>query len=162
VSLGRSFALAPDEVDELLAQPDDAAREDWLLELEEGDAPYLDYDKAWDALQRCLGDGELVIPDDGPPLAYAVFGSRPLMEHEETDTFAGLLAADEVPAVADAVEAVDERWLRARFATLTDTDYDGPADEDDFTYTWDTLAELRVFLRRSAGSGAAIVFTVSG
>jgi hypothetical protein len=100
-------------------------------------------------------------PDGGMPIIHAVFGSQPLMQHDATDTFAGLLPADEVPAVAEAVEAVDESWLRARFAALSDTDYDGPADEDDFGYTWDALLELRRFLRRAAENGSAIVFTVS-
>ena len=90
--LGRSFALTPAEVADLLAQADDATRDDWLSEFEEGESPYVDFDKAWDALHRCLGDGELVIPGAGTPLAHAVFGSVPLMEHEETETFAGLSA----------------------------------------------------------------------
>jgi uncharacterized protein DUF1877 len=83
------------------------------------------------------------------------------MEHDATDTFEGLLPADELPQAADAVEAVDESWLRARFAALGDTDYDGPAGEDDFAYTRDTPVEQRTFLRRAAESGSAIVFTVS-
>jgi hypothetical protein len=103
-----------------------------------------------------------VISDGGTPIAHAVFGSQPLMDDEATDTFAGLLPADEVHAVVEAVEAIDESWLRARFAGLRDTDYDGPADEDDFAYTWDALVELRHFLRRAGGNGSAIVFTVSG
>lgn len=157
--LGRSFALTPAEVADLLAQADDATRDDWLSEFEEGESPYVDFDKAWDALHRCLGDGESVIPGAGTPLAHAVFGSVPLMEHEETETFAGLLPADEVPQVADAVEAVDAAWLRARFTALGETDYDGPGDEDDFDYTWDTLVELRRFLRTAAENGSAVVFT---
>ena len=55
-----------------------------------------------------------------------------------------------MPQAADAVEAVDAAWLRARFTALGETDYDGPGDEDDFDYTWDTLVELRRFLRTAA------------
>ncbi len=161
MSLGCSFALTPPEVSDLLAQADDAAREDWLMELEERDGPHVDFDKAWDALHRCLGDGALVIPEAGTPLAYAVFGSQPLMEHEETNTFAGLLPAAMVPATAEAVAAVDEPWLRARFEALGDTDYDGPGGEDDFAYTWEALVDLRAFLSRAAEDGSAVVFTVS-
>jgi len=83
------------------------------------------------------------------------------MEDEETNTFAGLLPADEVHAAAEAVEAVEKSWLRARFDALGDTDYGGPGGEDDFTYTWDTLVELRAFLRRAAENGSAVAFTVN-
>ncbi len=162
MSLGCSFALTPPELSDLLAQADDAAREDWLIELEERDPPHVDFDKAWDALHRCLGDGELVIPEAGSPLAHAVFGSRPLMEDDVTNTFAGLLPANEVLAAADALTAVEKSWLRARFDALGNTDYDGPGDEDDFTYTWDALVDLRAFLRTAAENGSAVVFTVSG
>ena len=162
MSLGMSFALTPELAAELLACPDDAAREDWLEELEESDAPYCDFDKAWDALHRCLGNGELVITSDGTPLAHAVFGSRTLMDDEETDTFAGQLPADEVPAVAEALDAVDQAWLKARYQALGPTGYDGPLGDEDFEYTWDALVDLRAFLRQAAIEGAAIVFTVSG
>ena len=83
MSLGVAFALSAEQAAELLALGDDDGREEWLQDLEEEveDGEWFQYDKAWDELHRCLGDGELVI-QDGPPLAHAVFGSRPLMLDE--------------------------------------------------------------------------------
>ena len=143
----------------MLACSDDEAREDWLEEFEQADGESFGHDKAWDALHRSLGDGELVV-QDGPPLAHAVFGSQPLMELEDTDTFASLLPADEVAAVADALEAVDRDRLRTRYDALGATDYDGELDDEDFEYTWANVVEFRPFPRRAADVGAAVVFTV--
>jgi hypothetical protein len=81
MSLGVAFALSAEQAAELLALDDDESRDEWLRDLEEevDEAGWFQYDKDWDELHRCLGDGQLLI-QDGPPRAYAVFGSQPLME----------------------------------------------------------------------------------
>ena len=79
MSLGAAFALSAEQAAELLALDDDESREEWLQDLEEevDDAGWFQYDKDWDELHRCLGDGQLLI-QHGPPRAHAVFGSQPL------------------------------------------------------------------------------------
>jgi hypothetical protein len=72
------------------------------------------------------------------------------MEHEEADTFAGLLPADEVPAVVAELTPLDRNWLRARIV------------EDDLEYVTEALAGLREFLDRAAHQHAAVVFTSRG
>jgi Domain of unknown function (DUF1877) len=166
MSLGVAFALSPDQTEELLAVADDEAREEWLQEHEEEveDGDWFQYDKTWDELQRCLGDGELVI-QDRPPLAHAVFGSQPLMEDRDTSTFAGYLPAADVPTVAVALREVDQTWLRERFARLHRTDYAAygqPLSDEFFEHVWTCLEGLREFYAHAVERGASLVFTVSG
>src|SRR5918999_4602443 len=149
MSLGVAFALTAEQTEVLLALGDDESRAEWLQDLEEevGDADWFQYDKAWDELHRCLGDGDLVI-QQGPPLSHAVFGSQALMRDEEAATFAGYLPAAEVPTVAAGLRQVETSWLRERFDALSRTDYaayGGPLDDDLFEYVWACLEGLREF-----------------
>lgn len=164
MSLGAAFALSAEQAAELLALGDDESRDEWLQDLEEevDDAGWFQYDKAWDELHRCLGDGQLLI-QDGPPRAHAVFGSQPLMEDEDTAVFAGYLPAAEVPTVAASLRQVEKSWLRERFDALSRTDYHGaPVDDDGFEYVWDCLEGLREFYACLVDREAAMVFTVAG
>jgi hypothetical protein len=149
--LGASFLLTPGQLAELRASANDDAREDWLMAVEEdvADDRWFQFDKAWEPLHRALGDGELLI-QDGPPRAHAVFGSEPLMERDEADTFGGLLPAGEVAAVLAELTPIDRDWLRAHVV------------DEDLEYVAKALEGLREFLRLAAQERAAVVFTVSG
>jgi hypothetical protein len=165
MSLGAAFALSAQQAEELLALSHDRSRDEWLQDLEEAvdDADWFQYDKAWDELHRCLGDGKLVM-QEGPALAYAVFGSQPLMEDEESATFVGYLPAADVPTVAASLREVDRDWLRERFDGLGSTEYAeyaGPLDDELFEHVWETLEGLREFYAYLVGRQAAMVFTVS-
>jgi Domain of unknown function (DUF1877) len=166
MSLGVAFALTAEQTEELLALSDDESRDEWLQDLEEevGDPEWFQYDKVWDELHRCLGDGELAI-QDLPPLAHAVFGSRPLMEDEDSATFAGYLPAAEVPTVAASLRQVERGWLRERFDALSRTDYTAygsPLDDDLFEHVWACLEGLRDFYMRLVDEKSAMVFSVDG
>jgi hypothetical protein len=163
--LGVAFALTAEQTEELLALSDDKSRDAWLQDLEEEveDADWFQYDKAWDELHRCLGNGELVI-QDGPPLAHAVFGSQPLMQREESPTFAGYLPAGQVPTVAARLHHVDTDWLRERFDALNRTDYTaygGPPNDALFDHVWACLEGLRDFYSHLVDRQAAMVFSVN-
>ena len=166
MSLGVAFALTAEQTEELLALSDDELRDSWLqdLEVDVDDSAWFQYDKAWDELHRCLGDGELVI-QEAPPLAHAVFGSQPLMRDEDSATFAGYLPAADVPTVAARLRDVDRSWLRARFDALGRTDYaayGGPLDDALFEHVWACLERLREFYARLVEGQAALVFSVDG
>jgi hypothetical protein len=166
MSLGVAFALSAAQSEELLATVGDDDRCEWLQDHEEGvaDADWFQYDRTWDELHRCFGDGELVV-QDGPPLAHAVFGSQPLMQEEGSATFAGYLPAAQVPAVVAALGTVDKVWLRRRFDRLRGTDYatyGQPLTDELFEHIWACCEELRDFYARVVGRGASLVFTVDG
>jgi Domain of unknown function (DUF1877) len=100
---------------------------------------------------------------DLPPLAHAVFGSQPLMEGEDSATFAGYLPAAEVPTVAASLREVERGWLRERFDALSRTDYTaygGPLDDDRFEVVWACLEGLRDFYVHLVDHQAAMVFSV--
>lgn len=161
--LGVHFALTPDQERDLLAAAD-ADDTDRLAELLEDieelwsePALKVDTDKAWDAIHRCLSDGSLD-PDDGRfPLSHAVLGGRHL--HEEY--YVVHVTANEVRDVAGALPDIDREWLRRRYDTLADSDYDGPHDDADFEYTWDNFVDVRGFYQRAAEHGRAVLFTAT-
>ena len=50
--------------------------------------------------------------------------------------------------------------MPARYAMLPQHDYDGPANDNDFAYTWEHLQGLREFLHRAAAAERPVVFCV--
>jgi hypothetical protein len=161
VSLGVHFALSTqDEARLLAAVGDDDAVLEIVEEIEENSytALHCDSDKAWDALHRCLTDGKLEYANGTYPLRAAVLGGRQLIEDAEYTV--SYVSAAQVPDVADALSVIEPDWLRRRYDMLSDTDYVGPVDEDDFDYTWDTLEDLREFFAQAAEAGQAVIFTV--
>ena len=158
-SRGVYFALTADEESALLAASSDEDvleilqeeieerwNEEWLAET----------DKAWDALHRCLGDGTLAL--DATPLAKCVLGGRQL--HDGDDYIVSYLTALEVKSLVAPLDQLDDRWFAARYATLAETDYDGPCDKDDQEYTWESFEAMRDLFRRAGTAGRAVVFTV--
>jgi hypothetical protein len=132
VSLGVHFALSTEDEARLLAAAGD---DDAVIELVEGiedggSSPlHCDTDKAWDALHRCLTDGKLEYTNGTFPLRAAVLGGRQLVG--DADYTVSYVSATEAREVAEALAEIQEDWLRQRYATLADTDYVGPHDEDD-------------------------------
>ena len=118
-------------------------------------------DKSWDAMHRCLGDGTLRCGygrHGGGPLETAVLGGGHHFEGEDY-VVAHVLAA-EVPAVAAALQGVDEAWLRERYRRIDAAGYQGVIEEEDFAYTWHYFLQVRDFYRRAAAAGRSVMFTV--
>ncbi|MEZ0114776.1 hypothetical protein ABH920_008811 [Catenulispora sp. EB89] len=160
MSLGMHFALDAGDLARLLAANGDDDLAEVFEEIEE--SPYGEWsmgtDKAWDAIHRCLTDGELLFENGEYPLSHVVLGGRQL--HEGDDYIVALVTAEQVVDVAQALERVDEGWTRERFFGLDFDDYDGARDEDDFGYTWTNLDDLRGFYQRAAQARRAVIFTV--
>ena len=113
-------------------------------------------DKAWDAIHRCLTDGRLA--DDGTILGKCILGGLQL--HSGGDYIVSYLTPDEVAAVAHDLDPIDEQWLRGRYASLAQHGYDGPMCDEDFSFTWHHLQELREFFRKTAEARRPVVFSV--
>lgn len=153
------FALTSDLEDRLHETQDDGEVMAFVEEIEEKLWEQLDVvetDKAWDAIHRCLTDGTL--DGDAYPLSMVVLGGEHFHEGEEYTV--SYVAPDQVREVSGALSDWTEEMLRERYETLVKTDYDGPHSDSDFTYTWESFAELRSFFSRSASAGRAIIFTV--
>ncbi|GAA2388938.1 YfbM family protein [Dactylosporangium salmoneum] len=158
---GVLFALTESQDEALVATRDDvevrafvadvegAWDEDWLCEV----------DKAWDAMHRCLSDGTLRLGRcGGGPLELVVLGGGHHYEGEEY--VVAHVLADQVPAVAEALDSVDEAWLRERYDVIDPDDYQGVLEDEDFEYTWHYLQEVRDFYKKAAAAGRSVIFTV--
>ncbi|MFJ5231273.1 DUF1877 family protein [Kitasatospora sp. NPDC088391] len=157
---GVLFALTDQEAAALLAADGDEEVVARVAEVEEAWAEdrVCELDKSWDALHRCLTDGELAFDNGDFPLSHVILGGRPLTEGD--DWLVCYVTPEEVRAVAAALAAVDEPWLRGRYLGLDLADYDGPHGEQDLQYTAAFLPDLREFYHRAAAAGLAVVFTV--
>lgn len=154
------FAVTAEDAERLLAAVGDANVVDLVREIEErwDDDTLVELDKSWDALHRCLTDGDLALDNGDYPLSHAVLGGRQL--HDGDDYIVSYASPDQVGEIAAALAPLDERWLRERFATLTFDDYQGVADDEDIAYTWAFLPALKDFYRTAAANGRAALFTV--
>jgi Domain of unknown function (DUF1877) len=158
---GVFFALKDAQEAALIATRDDAEVRAFVADVEAAwDLDWLcETDKAWDAMHRCLGDGTLRLDQrDGWPLPLTVLGGGHHYEGEEY--LVAHVRADDVVAVAAALSAVDEAWLRERYDSIDADDYQGVLDDEDFDYTWYYLQQVREFYNRAAAAGRPVIFTV--
>jgi hypothetical protein len=133
---GVLFALSPEDEARVLGCTSDVE----LLKLvQEGieqrweDEHLAETDKAWDAMHRCLTNGELSW--DATPLGLCILGGGPL--YRDTQTYVVSYKTNtQVREVAQASAQVGKDWLRERYFSLT-SDYDFPLSEEDFEYTWE-------------------------
>ena len=163
MGLGVLFALSADDSTALLALAgdDDAVTGYVAADIEErltGD-DHVALDKAWDAIHRCLTDGELDFANGTFPLNRCILGGRPLTS-DESEEIAVLTAAAEVPAVSEALDAVTEEWFRTAYGSLDPADYLEHSPED-LDYTWDGFEAARRLWRHAATTGRAVLFSAS-
>ncbi|MCF2527075.1 DUF1877 family protein [Yinghuangia soli] len=155
------FALGVDDTRRLLAAAgDDGAVMSLIEEIEErwDRDGLVDLDKSWDALHRCLTDGELAFENGDYPLSHAILGGQVLYDGD--DYIVSYVSPEQVHDIARALAPLDEQWLRGRFATLPFGDYEGAGSEQDIAYTWASLPGLKDFYRAAAARGRTAVFTV--
>jgi hypothetical protein len=163
VGLGVLFALSADDSTALLARAgdDDAVAGYVAGDIEErltGD-DHADLDKSWDAIHRCLTDGELDFASGSFPLNRCILGGRPLTS-DQAEEIAVFTAADEVPAVSAALDAVTEEWFRTAYGSLDPADYLEHSPED-LAYTWDGFESARRLWRHAATTGRSVLFSAS-
>lgn len=160
---GVLFALTEAEVAALRACGKDAACLTHLLEeIEErtfGSQPQWkqETDKAWDAIHRLLGDGDLSF-DTGPePLRFAVLGGESI---RRKGYLLSLKTPDQVRAVAEAMEAVDAGEFFALYQDMDAGAYGYPKSQEDCECSWDWFTEMAAFYQRIAASGRWVLFSV--
>nr|WP_272925160.1 DUF1877 family protein [Streptomyces sp. SID8377] len=103
-------------------------------------------------------EGEPAFGNGDFPLSHAVLGGVPL--HESGGYIVCHVTAEQVPAVADALEPLDGEWLREHYATLTFDACQGTADAEDIACTQAFLPGLKQFHGAAAREGRAVIFTV--
>jgi len=115
-------------------------------------------DKAWDAIHRCLTNGTLRSEDSSRPLDLCILGGQSL--YSKDNYIIRLIHADEVSHVAQALQRVDDEFMRRRYYKIDPQDYGFPLTEDDCEYTLAYFAGLKSFFRKAAADGRAVIFTV--
>jgi hypothetical protein len=149
---GVLFAIDDPTVDELLAASSDdevmaiveRVEEQWAAD------SLVETDKAWDAMHHALADGA--------PRELAILGGRHLYDGD--DYLVALVTKAEVPAVADALAAIDDGELRRRYDELVPHDYAPEYGDADREYTLGYFREVRAFYQRAAQARRAVIFTV--
>jgi len=157
---GVLFALSPDDEQKVLSCTSDAE----LLSLVQDDIEQrweekhlAETDKAWDAMHRCLTDGQLSFYDS-TDLGLCILGGKPL--YQDTQTYVvSYKSADQAKKAARAAAGITKDWLRDRYFRLN-AQYDSPLSEEDFEYTWEYFEGVRDFYKKAAQDGRAVIFTV--
>lgn len=157
---GVLFAITNETAEALLAAPDDDELMVLIEEIEEAwEKPFVgETDKAWDAIHRALTDGRLDRNGGKAPLNRAILGGKHL--HEADDYIVALVAASEVPAVAQALAAIDADGFRDRYNRIIPPDYAPEYGDEDREYTVGWFCEVVALYERAAKAGRAVVFTV--
>jgi len=114
-------------------------------------------DKAWDAIHRCLTDGNLSF-DSTTPRHRCILGGRQLYKGEHY--MVSFVTPEQVKEVAETIRDIDEEWMRQRYFAIPAADYDHPLCEDDFGYTWGWFENVQALYQKAAAAGRAMIFTV--
>ncbi len=162
--IGVLFAIEPAVVDELRRFQDDDERLDFLqTEIEElfyAQHPewMCDLGKAWDAIHRCLTDGDVGWNNGTFPLNHVILGGEHL--YEENDYIISLKDAEQVAQIAAALAKITPQDFRRGYDRINPRDYDGPYGLDDYQQTWDEFEGLVRFYQHAASAQRLVLFTV--
>jgi hypothetical protein len=158
---GYHIALGRDHAKRLFGLKEDQAILKFLEELKASpemkkSGRLLDTGTAWDAMHRCLSEGELDPTAGDFPLNHAVLGGKHL--HQGDDYAAVLVRPDMTRFIADALAEVDEDEFRKKFMALPPS-YQQPRGEKEFIEVWLALQNLKVFYEAATENLEAVVFT---
>lgn len=162
--LGVLFALTDADTKRLLSARQAVHRDEEIMAViedieERWDTNWLyEAGKAWDAIHRCLTDGQLEYENGEYPLNLCVFGGTQLYDGDDYIIF--LKSPEQVADVAAALKDIGEAALRERYFKIDAETYDGEVSEEDFGATWDWFQELPDFYAKAAKAKRSVMFTV--
>ena len=163
VGRGYHIALTREHAKRLFGQIDDESLRQFLDELKNSpemkkSGRILETGTAWNAIHRCLTEGELDPAGGDFPLNHAVLGGKQL--HKGDDYAAVLVRPDMTRFIADGLAEVKEEDFRAKFFALP-ASYGQPINEKEFIAVWLAIQNLKVFYEAAAENLEAVVFTAS-
>jgi hypothetical protein len=123
--------------------------------------PFLNLDKSWEPIHRCLTDDHSVYPDYEAgdfPLKFCVMGGAQLL-FEHSYITASLLLPDEVRAVAIALPAVSQKTFHDKFFKLRPSFHE--ITEEVFEWVWSEYRWLPAFFYEAAKQKLAVVCRIS-
>ncbi len=159
---GVHFAITDDDLSALRS----ARSNDALLEIIQGDIEarwevdegfVCETDKAWDAIHRCLTDGQLGFVNGTEPLCLCILGGEQLYSGD--DYIVSLVPHRKLRSLADALAAITPEFFGERYANLP-VDYGLEKSQEDYQYTWDWFSDLPSFFDRAEKAGRHVIFSV--
>lgn len=161
-SLGVLFSLSQKEVDKLRAQPDDAARIQFIAELDEyyyekDPERMAAIDESWEAMHRALTDGKIALDNGRFPMSHIVVGGEQLYTGDEY--IISLKTPEQVKEIAASVKNFNYGGFRQRYLAIPPEEYPAYSENDSF-YTWDFFQEMKPFWAQAAKEGRYVLFTV--
>ena len=160
---GFHIALSRDHAKKLFGLKDDDTLKAVVEELKNSPelnkaGRVLNVGNTWNALHRCLTDGELD-PEGGEfPLNHVVLGGKHL--HQGKDYFAVLVRPDIVTFIDTELTEIKQTELRQKFFALNAESYTLPRGEKEFAELWRQLLRLRTFFEDCSQNRDAVLFTV--
>jgi hypothetical protein len=142
---------------------DDSSRLEYLQEeieetyLEEHPELTAQTDKAWDAMHRLLGDGDLSYNEGPEPLRFAVIGGEPIYAND--DYIMSLKTPEQVKAVAVALPKITKEEFRRKYDLMDAAKYGCPKTDEDFEYTWEWFAGVVALYQKAAEEDRFVLFT---
>ena len=115
-------------------------------------------DKAWDAIHRCLTDGQLSFENGEYPLRACILGGRAL--YSGADYICLLVTPEQAGEIGRALATIGEQEFRQRYEKINRKGYSRELDEQDFGYTWEYFSGLSDFFQRANSCNRFVVFTV--
>ena len=161
VGRGYHIALTREHAKRVFNQLDDEALRAFLNELITSkqmidSGRVLDIGTSWDAIHRCLTEGELDPAGGEFPLNHTILGGKEL--HKGDDYAATLIRPDITGFVAEALNEIREPEFREKFFTLNPDSYKGLINEKAFLEVWLAVTNLRVFFDAAAENLEAVIF----
>jgi len=160
---GRGFhlALSREETKQLMAQGEGAAVRQFVLDLEAARQAsksdlLLSLDDTWDAMHRCLADGELDPLGGEFPLNHAILGGRPL--YKDDGFLVAFVRPDMTPFIAEAITHLKRDEFRQRYFQLDPASYQREPNQKEYESVWNALQRVRDFYEAAAEDRTAVVF----
>ena len=162
--LGVHFAIDDLEEKKILSFKDNDSILAYLQEkLEENyfknhsDTFMAESDKAWDAIHRCLTDGEFNYSNGKYPLSHCIMGGKQLYTGDEY--IISYKSKSEVQDISQALNNIDESSLKEKYWRINPKTYPVPLSKEDLEYTAEYFQNVKRLYKFAAESSRAVIFT---
>ncbi len=158
---GYHIYLSREDAKRLFAQPDDKSVRAFAEELLKSpkhreNNQILELGTVWDAIHRCLTDGDLDPQGGEFPLNQCILGGKQLFHGPDYDVV--LIRPDVTPHVAEALAGVKREAFRETYFGLDPNSFGHAPNEEEFAQVWSVCQQIRWFFEDAAEQHTALLF----